>query len=56
MRANAVDAEVYLESLGKGLPIRVVHGGLGLDHAYFRTWLDKFIAPASAWLGRLSSR
>ena len=41
MRANLGDTELYFERIGKGLPILVMHGGLGLDHTYFRPWLDK---------------
>jgi proline iminopeptidase len=41
MRANINNTDLYFERLGKGVPILVMHGGLGLDHTYFRPWLDK---------------
>lgn len=31
---------VYCQSVGRGRPLFVVHGGPGLDHTYFRPWLD----------------
>jgi proline iminopeptidase len=33
-------ADLYHEVIGEGLPMLVMHGGLGLDHTYFRPWLD----------------
>lgn len=32
--------ESYVEILGEGTPVIVVHGGLGLDHSYFRPYID----------------
>jgi proline iminopeptidase len=31
---------LYYECLGDGSPLIFLHGGLGLDHTYFRPWLD----------------
>jgi len=31
---------LFFERLGKGRPMLTMHGGLGLDHTYFRPWLD----------------
>ncbi len=31
--------EIYYEKVGKGIPIMLMHGGLGLDHTYFQPWL-----------------
>ena len=39
--ASVNEAELFFERFGKGVPILVMHGGLGLDHTYFRSWLDK---------------
>jgi proline iminopeptidase len=33
-------AKLYYEIVGDGLPVLLMHGGLGLDHSYFRPWLD----------------
>lgn len=33
-------ATLWYESLGDGDSLIVLHGGLGLDHTYFRPWLD----------------
>jgi proline iminopeptidase len=41
MQAQLKDAQLYFERLGKGQPMLLMHGGLGLDHTYFRPWLDK---------------
>lgn len=34
--------EIYYEKLGSGTPIFIMHGGLGLDHEYFRPFLDSW--------------
>ncbi|TMK95481.1 MAG: alpha/beta fold hydrolase [Actinobacteria bacterium] len=31
---------MFVEELGDGLPVIVLHGGPGLDHSMFRPWLD----------------
>lgn len=41
MRAQLNDTELFYERIGQGPPMLVMHGGLGLDHGYFRPWLDK---------------
>jgi proline iminopeptidase len=41
MHASFDAAELYYEAIGDGLPVLVMHGGLGLDHSYFRPWLDE---------------
>lgn len=33
-------AELFHRAVGSGPPVLVMHGGLGLDHTYFRPWLD----------------
>lgn len=33
-------ASIYFETHGAGRPLLAIHGGLGLDHTYFRPWLD----------------
>ncbi|MBL0123832.1 MAG: alpha/beta fold hydrolase [Betaproteobacteria bacterium] len=40
MHASINGTELYVERHGNGIPILVMHGGLGLDHTYFRPWLD----------------
>ncbi len=32
--------QMFVEELGSGLPIVVLHGGPGLDHTHLRPWLD----------------
>lgn len=32
--------QIFYETIGSGSPCFVLHGGLGLDHTYFRPWLD----------------
>jgi len=34
------DTRIFCEVLGGGHPLLVLHGGPGLDHGYFRPWLD----------------
>jgi len=41
MRTQLNHTELFFERLGQGRPILMMHGGLGLDHTYFRPWLDK---------------
>lgn len=31
----------FVESIGSGPPLLMLHGGLGLDHTYFRPWFDR---------------
>jgi proline iminopeptidase len=38
--AKIDDVELFYESLGTGMDIVALHGGLGLDHTYLRRWLD----------------
>ena len=40
MIARLSGAELYYAVHGSGRPVLVMHGGLGLDHTYFRPWLD----------------
>lgn len=40
MIATVNGTDLYYEIVGEGRPILVMHGGLGLDHTYFRPWLD----------------
>ncbi|MFN8474555.1 MAG: alpha/beta fold hydrolase [Anaerolineae bacterium] len=45
-RNNAMEATVngttlYYETVGQGTPMFIMHGGLGMDHTYFRPWLDQ---------------
>lgn len=35
------DAELFYTKYGSGIPFFVMHGGLGLDHTYFRPELDR---------------
>jgi proline iminopeptidase len=37
---------VYCQSVGRGRPVFVVHGGPGHDHTYFRPWLDPLAKDA----------
>lgn len=34
------DTELFVTGTGTGTPVLVMHGGLGVDHTYFRPWLD----------------
>ncbi len=40
--AKVIDTELYYETIGLGTPFLVMHGGLGVDHTYFRPLLDQF--------------
>lgn len=40
MGAQLCGTELYYTLHGSGRPVFVMHGGLGLDHTYFRPWLD----------------
>ena len=35
------DTEIFYSKCGSGIPFLVMHGGLGLDHTYFRPELDR---------------
>ena len=37
-RVNGTD--LYCTTVGEGVPLLLMHGGLGLDHTYFRPFLD----------------
>jgi len=37
-RVNGTD--LFYTEIGRGVPILVMHGGLGVDHTQFREWLD----------------
>jgi proline iminopeptidase len=41
MQAQVNGTELFYTTHGSGRPMLVMHGGLGLDHAYFRPWLDE---------------
>jgi proline iminopeptidase len=40
MQALVNQTELFYTTLGNGRPLLLMHGGLGLDHTYFRPWLD----------------
>ena len=40
MLTSFQDFELWVESLGQGYPVLVMHGGLGLDHTYLRPHID----------------
>ena len=40
MLARVNGTELFWQSHGSGRPVLVMHGGPGLDHSYFRPWLD----------------
>ena len=39
---NVSSEGLFYETIGSGVPILVMHGGLGLDHSYFRPTLDSW--------------
>jgi len=39
-RITVRDTELFVDTIGAGTPVLVMHGGLGVDHTYFRPWLD----------------
>jgi len=39
--------ELYVESIGSGPPVLLLHGGLGLDHTYFRPYFDELADRAT---------
>ena len=40
MQAQINGNQVYYTTIGQGRPMLLMHGGSGLDHTYFRPWLD----------------
>lgn len=40
MFADVNGTRIWYETVGHGLPLMTLHGGLGLDHTWFRPWLD----------------
>ena len=40
MRTTLRDVELFYLTYGRGDPLLIMHGGPGLDHSYFRPWLD----------------
>lgn len=40
MKAEVNGTELFFATHGSGLPVMVMHGGLGWDHIYLRPWLD----------------
>ena len=38
---------LFVEPIGEGLPVVVLHGGPGLDHQHLRPWLDPLAAETS---------
>ena len=47
MRACINGTEIYYEKVGKGIPIMLMHGGLGFDHTYFQPWLEALANKAT---------
>lgn len=47
MHADVNGTTLYYEVHGEGRPLLILHGGLGLDHAYLRPWLDRLAGEAS---------
>ena len=37
---------LFVEQLGSGMPVMLMHGGLGFDHTTLRPWLDKLAESA----------
>ncbi len=46
MGAQLNGTELFFECVGQGRPMLIMHGGLGLDHTYFRPWLDRLCEVA----------
>lgn len=40
MQAGLNGTTIYYEVVGDGTPLMLMHGGLGLDHTWFRPWFD----------------
>jgi proline iminopeptidase len=40
MLTSIGDTELWVERTGRGQPLLVMHGGLGIDHTSLRPWLD----------------
>lgn len=40
MLVEVGDTALFYTTLGSGTPLYLLHGGLGLDHNWFRPWLD----------------
>jgi len=40
MFAHINGIDLFYATLGTGRPVLLMHGGMGLDHTYFRPWLD----------------
>jgi len=40
MDAQIRGTSLFYDDLGQGMPLLLLHGGMGLDHSYFRPWLD----------------
>ncbi len=38
--ANINGADLFYTTIGQGVPVMVMHGGLGLDHTYLRPYFD----------------
>ena len=46
MLAQINGTELFYTTHGRGRPLLLMHGGLGLDHTYFRPWLDALAGEA----------
>jgi proline iminopeptidase len=46
MRASLGGVELAYDTIGRGVAVLVMHGGLGLDHTYFRPYLDPLAEAA----------
>jgi proline iminopeptidase len=40
MQASINGNTIFYDTYGQGRPLLLIHGGTGLDHTYFRPWLD----------------
>jgi proline iminopeptidase len=40
MQATVSETELFYTTFGQGRPLMLMHGGLGMDHTYFRPWVD----------------